>query len=118
MPGPRQKRKYVSGNPIKRRIKSTAVKGAKAVGKSRINPKTRAFGKAVTTGRAINPFVSAALKAAKGLKSAKGRSNNQHLQEKEMPKVGKRKFPYTKTGMAAARKAKKTARAATKRKRK
>lgn len=35
-----------------------------------------------------------------------------------MPKVGKRKFPYTKTGMAAARKAKKTARAATKRKRK
>jgi len=35
-----------------------------------------------------------------------------------MPKVGKKKFPYTKAGMTAARKAKKTARAATKRKRK
>ena len=62
MPGPRQKR----------RIRSTAVKGSKA------------FGKAVTTGRAINPFVSAALKAAgrystRKKVAKKGRSNNQHL---------------------------------------
>ena len=58
MPGPRKQPK---------RMGRKAARGAKA------------FGKAVTTGRAINPFVSAALKAAKGLKSAKGRSNNQHL---------------------------------------
>jgi hypothetical protein len=79
MPGPRQKRKYVSENPIKKRIRSTAVKGARAVGKSR---KAKAFGKAVTTGRAISPFVSAALKAAGSTRkkvAKKGRSNNQHL---------------------------------------
>ena len=68
MPGPRQKRKYVSGNPIKRRIKSTAVKGAKAVGKGAAAGAVSGF-----TRKRLAPFASAALKAAKG------RSNNQHL---------------------------------------
>ena len=30
--------------------------------------------------------------------------NNQHIGEKEMPKVGKKKFSYTKKGKAAAKK--------------